>query len=103
MSPVRLRSVPRAAALHAGGRACVRQRPDRGHRLDGGPQEPVPEATTIQERPNSPLFVRGNVTIFGPDHTLVRQDTRGGAVPVRRIGQQAVLRRQSSQRRVPDR
>ena len=45
-------------------------------RLDGGPQEPVPEATTIQERPNGPLFVRGNVTIFGQDHTLVRQDTR---------------------------
>src|SRR5260370_12630320 len=46
-------------------------------RLDGGPQEPVPEATTIQERPNGPLFVRGNVTIVGPDHKLVRQDTRG--------------------------
>ena len=45
-------------------------------RLDGGPQEPVPEATTIQERPNGPLFVRGDVTIFGQDHTLVRQDTR---------------------------
>jgi len=36
----------------------------------------VPEATTIQERPNGPLFVRGNVTIFGPDHRPVRQDTR---------------------------
>jgi uncharacterized Fe-S cluster protein YjdI/CDGSH-type Zn-finger protein len=45
-------------------------------RLDGGPQEPVPEATTVQERPNGPLFVRGNVTIFGQDHALVRQDTR---------------------------
>ncbi len=45
-------------------------------RVDGGPQEPVPEATTIQERPNGPLFVRGNVRIFSQDHTLVRQDTR---------------------------
>src|SRR5947208_5454992 len=45
-------------------------------RLDGGPQEPVPEETTVQERPNGPLFVRGNVRIFGQDHTLVRQDTR---------------------------
>ena len=41
-----------------------------------GPQEPVPEATTIQERPNGPLFASGNVTIFDQDHTLVRQDTR---------------------------
>jgi CDGSH-type Zn-finger protein/uncharacterized Fe-S cluster protein YjdI len=45
-------------------------------RLEGGPQEPVPEETTVQERPNGPLFVRGNVRIFGQDHTLVRQDTR---------------------------
>src|SRR5258705_148220 len=36
-------------------------------RLDGGPQDPVAEATTTQERPNAPLLVRGNVTIFGPD------------------------------------
>ena len=45
-------------------------------RLDGGPQEPVPEETTVQERPNGPLFVRGNVRIFGQDRTMVRQDTR---------------------------
>jgi uncharacterized Fe-S cluster protein YjdI/CDGSH-type Zn-finger protein len=45
-------------------------------RLDGGPQEPVPEETTVQERPNGPLFVRGNVRIFDQDHALVRQDTR---------------------------
>ena len=45
-------------------------------RLDGGPQEPVPEETTVQERPNGPLFVRGNVRIFDQDHTPVRQDTR---------------------------
>ena len=36
-------------------------------RLDGGSQEPVPEETTVQERPNGPLFVRGNVRIFGQD------------------------------------
>jgi CDGSH-type Zn-finger protein/uncharacterized Fe-S cluster protein YjdI len=45
-------------------------------RLDGGPQEPVPVETKVQERPNGPLFVRGDVTIFGEDHTLVRHDTR---------------------------
>jgi uncharacterized Fe-S cluster protein YjdI/CDGSH-type Zn-finger protein len=45
-------------------------------RLDGGPQEPVPEETTVQQRPNGPLYIRGNVRIFAPDHTLIRQDTR---------------------------
>lgn len=70
----RVRAADQAGPRHPG-------RPHRGgaphfRRLDGGPQEPVPEETTVEERPNGPLLVRGNVTIFGQDHTLVRQDTR---------------------------
>ena len=34
-------------------------------RLDGGPQEPQPEETTINARPNGPLYVRGHVRITG--------------------------------------
>ena len=45
-------------------------------RLDSGPQEPVPEQTTVQEQPNGPLFVRGNVAVFSQDHILLREDTR---------------------------
>ena len=45
-------------------------------RRDGGPQEPVPEETTVQERPNGPLFVHGKIRIFGQDRKLVREDTR---------------------------
>ncbi len=41
-------------------------------RRDGGPQEPVPEETTVQERPNGPLFVRGKIRIFGQDRKLLR-------------------------------
>src|ERR1700761_7176625 len=32
-------------------------------RLDGGPQEPVADVTTVVEGPNGPLFVRGPVRI----------------------------------------
>ena len=45
-------------------------------RLDGGPQEPVPEETTVVERPNGPLYVRGKIRILAQDHTPVREDTR---------------------------
>jgi uncharacterized Fe-S cluster protein YjdI/CDGSH-type Zn-finger protein len=45
-------------------------------RRDGGPPEPVPEDTTVQERPNGPLFVRGKIRIFGQDRKLLREDTR---------------------------
>jgi uncharacterized Fe-S cluster protein YjdI/CDGSH-type Zn-finger protein len=45
-------------------------------RLDGGPQEPVPEETTVTERPNGPLYVRGRITILAPDRTPLREDTR---------------------------
>ena len=36
-------------------------------RLDGGPQEVVGDETTISERPNGPLFVRGRARICCED------------------------------------
>ena len=45
-------------------------------RLDGGPQLPVPEETTVTERPNGPRYVRGKIRIFAQDHSRVREDTR---------------------------
>jgi len=45
-------------------------------RSDGGAQEgPQPE-TTIEPRPNGPLFVRGRVRIVDEDGRLIREDTR---------------------------
>jgi CDGSH-type Zn-finger protein/uncharacterized Fe-S cluster protein YjdI len=44
-------------------------------RLDGGPQEVVPDVTTIEEQPNGPLYVRGPVKILRQDRS-VREDTR---------------------------
>jgi uncharacterized Fe-S cluster protein YjdI len=45
-------------------------------RLDGGPQEDPEEPTTIDPRPNGPLFLRGRVRIVDPDGNLIREDTR---------------------------
>jgi CDGSH-type Zn-finger protein/uncharacterized Fe-S cluster protein YjdI len=45
-------------------------------RLDGGPQEPEPPDTTVQLRPNGPLFVRGRIRIEDASGHLVREDTR---------------------------
>ena len=45
-------------------------------RLDGGPQEEPPDETTVDPRPNGPLFLRGRLRIVGDDETLVREDTR---------------------------
>ena len=45
-------------------------------RLDGGPQELPTEETTIQARPNGPLFIRGKLRITGPGNQLIREDTR---------------------------
>jgi uncharacterized Fe-S cluster protein YjdI len=45
-------------------------------RLDIGPQEPLPEETTVVERPNGPLYVRGKIRILAQYHTPVREDTR---------------------------
>jgi uncharacterized Fe-S cluster protein YjdI/CDGSH-type Zn-finger protein len=48
----------------------------RYRRLDGGPQEQLQEETTVEPRPNGPLFVRGLVRIVDQDGRLVREDTR---------------------------
>jgi uncharacterized Fe-S cluster protein YjdI/CDGSH-type Zn-finger protein len=45
-------------------------------RLDDGPQEPQPDETTIDVRPNGPLYVRGRVRITAPGGRLIREDTR---------------------------
>ncbi len=45
-------------------------------RLDGGPQEEPDAQTTIEPRPNGPLFVRGRVRLVDDDETVIREDTR---------------------------
>lgn len=45
-------------------------------RLDGGLQEEPAGETTIEARPNGPLFVRGRVRVVDPDGTVLREDTR---------------------------
>jgi CDGSH-type Zn-finger protein len=44
--------------------------------LDGGPQEVHSGETTINARPNGPLYVRGHVQITGTGGQLIREDTR---------------------------
>jgi hypothetical protein len=41
-------------------------------RLDGGPQEQPPTETTVEPRPNGPLFVRGSVRIVDSEGDLIR-------------------------------
>jgi uncharacterized Fe-S cluster protein YjdI/CDGSH-type Zn-finger protein len=45
-------------------------------RLDGGPQEPESVETTVELRPNGPMFVRGKVRIQDPSGHLLREDRR---------------------------
>ena len=45
-------------------------------RRDGGPHETQPGETTIDARPNGPLYVRGRIRITGPGGQLIREDTR---------------------------
>jgi CDGSH-type Zn-finger protein/uncharacterized Fe-S cluster protein YjdI len=45
-------------------------------RLDGGRREQQPAETTVEPRPNGPLFVRGAVRIVDGDGRLIREDTR---------------------------
>jgi uncharacterized Fe-S cluster protein YjdI len=45
-------------------------------RLDGGPQEQPPDETTIDARPNGPLFVRGRLQIVNGEGEVIREDTR---------------------------
>jgi uncharacterized Fe-S cluster protein YjdI len=45
-------------------------------RLDGAADEQAPEETTVEPRPNGPLFLRGRLRIVNADGRLIRQDTR---------------------------
>jgi len=45
-------------------------------RLDGGPQEPEPDQTTIAVQQNGPLFVRGKLRIERADGRPIREETR---------------------------
>ncbi len=45
-------------------------------RLDGGRQEEPEAETTVEPRPDGPLFVRGRVRIVDADGRLIREDTR---------------------------
>ena len=45
-------------------------------RLDGGEQEAPQAKTTVEPRPNGPLFVRGWVRIVDDEGRLIREDTR---------------------------
>ena len=59
--------------------AAIESRPTGAlhyRRLDGGLQEQPPAETTVEPRPNGPLFVRGPVRIVDPDGRVIREDTR---------------------------
>ena len=45
-------------------------------RLDGGLDEQAVEETTVDPRPDGPLFVRGRLRIVNADGDVVREDTR---------------------------
>lgn len=45
-------------------------------RLDGGPQEPKDGETTVEARPNGPLYLRGKIRITDSRGNLIREDTR---------------------------
>ncbi len=45
-------------------------------RIDGAPQEPVPEETAVQPRPDGPLFLRGKIRITDRNGTVTREATR---------------------------
>jgi CDGSH-type Zn-finger protein len=45
-------------------------------RLDGGAQEEAAAETTVEPRPNGPLFVHGRLKIVGAGGHVIREDTR---------------------------
>ena len=45
-------------------------------RIDGGEQEAAAAETTVEARPNGPLFVRGRLRVVDADGQLIREDTR---------------------------
>jgi uncharacterized Fe-S cluster protein YjdI/CDGSH-type Zn-finger protein len=45
-------------------------------RLDGEAQEAPERETTVEPRPNGPLYIRGRIRIVDRDGRLIREDTR---------------------------
>ena len=45
-------------------------------RLDDGPQEPVPETTTVTVTRNGPLVLHGNIEVRDATGNVIRRDTR---------------------------
>ncbi len=45
-------------------------------RLDGGPQEPIPEETTVTIEPEGPMLLRGNLVIKDKFGQVIRRGTR---------------------------
>jgi uncharacterized Fe-S cluster protein YjdI/CDGSH-type Zn-finger protein len=45
-------------------------------RLDDGAEEPEPPETTVQVRPNGPVYLHGKIRIEDADGNLIREDTR---------------------------
>ena len=45
-------------------------------RFDGGSEEEPPPETTVEPRPDGPLFVRGRLRIVDGEGNIVREDTR---------------------------
>jgi uncharacterized Fe-S cluster protein YjdI/CDGSH-type Zn-finger protein len=45
-------------------------------RLDEGQQETAPEETTVELRPNGPMYVRGRIRIKDMSGHTIREDTR---------------------------
>jgi uncharacterized Fe-S cluster protein YjdI/CDGSH-type Zn-finger protein len=45
-------------------------------RTDGGPQETPADPTTVEPQPNGPLYLRGKITVVGPESEVLRTATR---------------------------
>ena len=45
-------------------------------RLDGGPEEPVPDLTTVEPQADGPLHVRGHLRVLDAEGNVIREATR---------------------------
>jgi uncharacterized Fe-S cluster protein YjdI len=45
-------------------------------RLDGGPEEPVPDTTSIDLQKDGPLYVRGRLRVLDAEGNVIREATR---------------------------
>jgi CDGSH-type Zn-finger protein/uncharacterized Fe-S cluster protein YjdI len=45
-------------------------------RLDGNPEEPVPEPPVFEPQPDGPMYVRGRVRVTDETGAVIREDTR---------------------------